>query len=138
MSREGFRAAMAVVSVMGCGGSASNSELAPTMTNVQVEIFDKSCGRFLGCHQGAAPAADLNLEAPARAKLQRASVQRPERLLVVPEDPEASFLMDKLLGRGLPVGIPGGSVRMPPSSPSIEAERLELVRAWIAAGALDN
>lgn len=54
------------------------------------------------------------------------------KTLVVAGDPDGSYLMAKLRGE---VGIAGDP--MPPSE-LLDTARLDLVEAWIAAGALDD
>jgi hypothetical protein len=89
-------------------------------------ILDESC---VSCHSAAGKAGGLDLETDAHAALvDVASSAGP--VLVVPGDPDASFLMAKLEGE-LAAGQGGP---MPPSGP-LPAEQIELIRQWIADGA---
>jgi hypothetical protein len=72
---------------------------------------------------GRAHASTVNVE----------SVTNPGQLRVVPFDPDASVLYQALLG---PVG-PDLS-RMPNDRPALDAQRIQLVRDWIAQGAQDD
>lgn len=99
-----------------------------TYTDVKAKVF-VSCA-FSTCHKGASPAGGLSLEGDARAQLvDKAASGVPGRKRVVPGDPGASYLMDKLTLTKPAVGDP-----MPPGG-ALEAERIEMVRSWIAAGA---
>ena len=60
------------------------------------------------------------------------SVGVPAKKLVVPGDPDASYLYEKLSKAAPELGD-----QMPPGAP-LEADRLEQIRAWIAAGAKDD
>lgn len=118
---------------MGCG------EDPATLTRVETEVFSFSC-TFSACHNGPAPKAGLSLVAPTHAKLVGVlSTEKPTHALIAPGDPDASFLLDKLLGRELPTAPQGDQpwVQMPPGLP-LEDDRIDLVRRWIAAGALDD
>lgn len=113
-----------------CGGEEATD---PTLSQVEQQVFAASCA-FSSCHQGAAAAGGLNLEGSTHAKLVGVdSTQVAGRKLVVAGNPDASYLMDKLRGTNLAEN----TVQMPPGMP-LEAERIELVRAWIAAGAQND
>lgn len=110
-----------------------------TLTRVETEVFSTSC-TFSACHSGPAPKAGLSLVSPTHGKLVDVfATERPDKRLVAPGDPDASFLYDKMIGRDLP-SAPSGEpawVQMPPGV-QLEADRIELVSQWIAAGALDD
>jgi hypothetical protein len=104
----------------------------PTFTNVQDQVFKVSCA-FAACHKGQG-ADGLNLEPPAHAKIVNVATQGFDGgTLVVPSKPDESYLYLKLTLARPPLGQ-----RMPPASDGLEPVRLELVRAWIAAGAQNN
>ena len=87
-----------------------------------------------GCHSGRMPAESLSLEEGlAYAELVGvAASQCAERTRVTPGAPEASYLMDKLLGVDMCAGT-----RMPKSGSLSEAE-MQTISDWITEGALDN
>ncbi len=102
--------------------------------NTAADVIARSCGGA-ACHIGEdLPAAELDLSEGAwrTSLVDRASTQRPERALVVPGDPDASYLMCKLRGScDERVGA-----RMPPvGTPGLAAEDLAVIEAWIADGA---
>ena len=61
-----------------------------------------------------------------------ASTAKDGAVLVVPGDPEGSYLVQKLEGAA---GIEGDKM---PQNGELEADRLQLIEDWIAAGALDD
>lgn len=60
------------------------------------------------------------------------SAGSPGNTLVIPGDPDNSYLVRKLEG-----GPDIAGDQMPPGG-ALDAERLQLVRDWIEAGALDD
>lgn len=91
--------------------------------------------RCLSCHTFEEPKAELVLEAGTGygELVGPRSVQVPESLLVVPGDPESSYLWLKLddraaVGDGMPRTL-FGYKRLP-------EKEMELFRRWIADGAL--
>lgn len=118
------------------GGKDSSTDSAgavePTLTNVQAEVFDKSCA-FSSCHSGAG-AGGLSLDPGAShgELVGRDSTAVPGTPLVATGEPDASYLVWKLEERD---GITGDP--MPPGA-AVSDSQMELVVAWIAAGAKDD
>ena len=72
----------------------------------------------------------LSLVAPIHAAVVDVrSTEMPERLRVVPGDPEASYLFEKISSDHPAVGM-----RMPPGQP-LPADIIQAVRRWILDGA---
>jgi hypothetical protein len=112
---------------------AGGGEPAPTLSELQGEVFTPSC-TFSTCH--ASPGASgLVLEPGATwgALVEVESADAPGEVFVVPGDSEGSYLMAKLRGDA---GIVGEA--MPSGGGPLEAERADRVAAWIDAGALDD
>jgi hypothetical protein len=115
-------------------------DLQPTFTSIQAEIFNSTdlAGRTscVTCHtnQGRNPAAGLNLLSdPYAALLNITSRQRPGAVLVIPGDPESSYLIRKLEGRDI------NGVRMPFNGPPyLTAGQILVIRRWIETGAPRN
>lgn len=106
------------------GASACGPKVA--LSRVEKEVFTPSCA-FATCHLGRSASGGLNLESPTYAKLINVDAgARPGMKLVVPGNPEASWLYQKLVIQS--------AESMPPGAP-LEAERIALVRDWIASGA---
>ncbi|HXG89683.1 MAG TPA: hypothetical protein VNJ02_15245 [Vicinamibacterales bacterium] len=138
---------VSVVLCIGCDERLSDiagptPDLQPTFTSVQNEIFNTtdSAGR-VGCtqchtNQGRNPSAGLNLT-PGNAYaalVNRPSVQKPGALLVIPGDPDNSYLVQKV--EGAP-GIVGQ--RMPRTAgPFLTPGQILILRRWIALGARND
>lgn len=116
------RALVVMVGLSACGPPG-------TLSKVESDVFAKSCAQT-SCHKGTSSAGNLNLEGKTHAKLVGVASTIAGEQLVVPGKPEASLLM-KRLKAVTPYSV------MPPGE-ALEAERLELIRSWIAAGAKDD
>jgi hypothetical protein len=108
----------------------------PRLSAIQVAVFTPSCAGFVACHDDVTPAGELNLLADvAHAQLvERHATMAPSSMLVLPGDPDASFLVAKLRGelaadQGDP--MPWGN---PPLTPGVMAQ----IEEWIARGAADD
>lgn len=103
---------------------------APPLSDVEQKIFTRGC-MFSSCHSASAsPAGGLSLAGSTYEKLVNAkSTLAPEKLRVVPFDPDASFLYEKIAQ-----DKPSAGKRMPPGQPLPEDE-IAMIRAWIAGGA---
>ena len=126
------------------GGSTSVDSLdaaptpdaaAPTLTELVATLFVPTC--VLGrCHITQAPAGELSFTGRRitqhAALVNAPSSEVPRRMRVVPFDPEASYLIEKLT-----VNPPSAGSSMPPQG-SLQPEAISRVRRWILAGALDN
>ena len=107
---------------------------APTFTSIQETIFVPFCV----CHVGAQAPLGLVLNSAATWDLlvNMPSERVSNLFLVEPGNPDDSYLIRKLEGGP---GIAG--FQMPPTElgeQHLPQELIDLVRAWIAAGALDN
>ncbi len=100
-------------------------------------VFTQSCA-FVGCH-GASdrfpPGAGLVLDSGvARENLVgRPSQEQQTSVLVLPEDPDRSYLIRKLEGTA---GVVGD--RMPQGGPYLTPSQMVPFRLWVEQGALDN
>lgn len=116
--------------------------LQPTFATIQREIFNApdSSGR-LGCTQchsdsGRAAAGGLVLleGRSYQALVGQASRQKAGATLVVPGDPENSYLVRKLEGAPDIAGV-----RMPRSNgPFLTAGQISIIRRWIELGAKND
>lgn len=117
-------------------------DLQPTLSSIQREIFNKpdSSGRLActQCHTnvGRVPTANLLL---TEGNSYQSLVGQPSRaktgaVLVVPGEPDDSYLMHKLAGRADIVGA-----RMPRSNgPYLTAGQMSIIRRWIQLGARND
>lgn len=118
----------------------------PTLTAIQTDIFSASCA-FGSCHGGANAAAGLDLS-PGNACNSLVNVTSCEftsgTMLVVPGDPDSSYLYRKVAGQNLgsnPDGTcaaitNGTPLRMPLGSAPLCQGQIDQIRDWIQAGAL--
>jgi hypothetical protein len=114
--------------------------LQPTFSSITTEIFQTTdiAGRIacVTCHTnvGRTPAGNLNLAGDAYAALVNvASTGRPGAVLVIPGDPDASYLVRKIEGRDI------NGLRMPRVGPPYMTDgQISVIRRWIAVGAPRN
>ena len=106
----------------------------PTLSQIQTRIFDTNCA-LSGCHAGGTPQLGLDLSAGSSFSniVNVASVEQSSLMRIAPGDPENSYLLQKIRGD---MGISGA--RMPLGRSALSDEDIELVRQWIADGAMDN
>ncbi len=141
----------AVVLVTAAAVAAACSDAAPaeppTFQDVVEQVLTKKC-TFGQCHSTTTAAASLDLS-PARAcetLVNQPSCLFPDRMRVVPGQPENSFFFHKLTGQGLeqvPTSNCGSdssnttvtNLLMPYGASELPDDELQLVHGWIAAGA---
>src|SRR6267378_3245921 len=95
--------------------------LAPTLASIQANVFNVNCA-VSGCHGGAGAQQGLRLDPGFSAG---------NLIRVVPGDPDASFLIQKLQGAD---GLLGE--RMPDGGPYLTTAKINVIRQWIQDGAL--
>lgn len=105
-----------------------------TLTSVQDNVFTSFCS---ACHTGVGSALPgvQNLTTAANsfaAAVNVASLEQSSLLRVKPFDPDNSYLVRKVEGHA---SITGSS--MPPTGP-LPQTQIDLIRAWVAAGAQNN
>jgi len=130
-------ALLLVMAIGACSNSptaptASSVSAVPTLSQIQTQIFDPGC---TSCHTdvGRTPASGLNLKAgTALGQLVNVpSVAKAGAVRVIPGNPNASYLIQKLEGDAGIVGL-----RMPRTGPPFLTEaQVKMIRDWIAAGA---
>lgn len=106
----------------------------PTFSELHERVLQPSCV-FATCHQQGASAAGmmaLDRDVAHASLVDASAVAAPGRIRVIPGDPEQSYVMEKVTS-----AMPTAGEQMPPDAP-LEAERVELIRAWIEAGAADD
>jgi mono/diheme cytochrome c family protein len=107
---------------------------APTLTQLQADIFTPICS---GCHTGVGAGLpgvqNLTAGNTYASIVGVVSIEDPTLKRVNPSDPDNSYLVRKIQGSA---GIVG--VRMPAVGGPLTQAQIDEVRAWIAAGALNN
>lgn len=131
------------------------STLNPTFTNVYQSIIGARC---TGCHRpggGGVTVGMLDMSTPAAAYANLVGVNAqgvgggtsgvtcasamPALVRVVPNDFEASLLFNKVHSKQANVPVRCGSpMPTPANAPSLTAAQVDLIRAWIAAGAMND
>jgi hypothetical protein len=122
------------------GGGPTTSTTTPQAsvsfsTDVQ-PIFTQHCA-LSGCHAGPDPREGLNLTAGESLShlVNVASHECDAFKRVQPGDPDASYLMFKLLG---PPQLCFNGERMPEDAPPLPAADIDTIRTWITDGAPNN
>lgn len=136
----------AALGAAGCDGSTPTEEPA-TFEDVVEQVLTPKC-TFAQCHSTTTAAANLDLtpERACETLVNKPSCLFPERLRVVPGNPEDSFFFHKLTGQGLdevPTANCGNdstttvrtNLLMPYGASELADDDLRLVHSWIAAGA---
>ncbi len=114
-----------------CGG-ACVPDGAPTLDDVWNDVIATDCG---GCHTGTGRSGGFGLGVNDGGVLDRLlarSVDVPSMPYITPCDVDRSYFWHKCAGTQTSVG---GSGRRMPTRGSLTTEQLDLLRAWIEAGA---
>lgn len=108
-----------------------DSPLAATFSSIQDNVFTPIC---TGCHAGASAPLGLRLDATNSYALLVGvpSVEVPELQRVAPNDPDNSYLIQKLEGTAA-VGA-----QMPLGGPALPQSTIDFIRQWITDGALPS
>jgi len=135
--------ALAIIGVSACDEklrdvTGPSPNLGVTFSSIRTEIFETTdlAGRTscITCHSdvGHVPAANLNLRIdPHAALVNQPSRQKPGATLVIPGDPDNSYLVHKIEGAKDIVML-----RMPRNGPPYLTEgQILVIRRWIANGA---
>ncbi|RJP76338.1 MAG: hypothetical protein C4524_10260 [Candidatus Zixiibacteriota bacterium] len=133
MNRMYFLAAAALLAALlwGCSDLGDNAPTGGNGSAVDSVNFAREVLPILqtyctSCHSGGNPSANLDLSSYAGI----INAQSPSAPVVVPGNPDASPLVRRLDGTDPPV--------MPIGSPALMVSQVELIRAWIVQGALEN
>jgi len=134
-----------LIALAGCGGGSGvgldengnpvgggpPAQLTPTLASIQQNIFTPSCG-FSGCHAPGTAPFGLRLDTAAMSGqllVNVASFELPSLMRVSPNDPDNSFLVQKIEG----TATAGG--RMPLNRTPLTAQQIQVIRDWISNGA---
>jgi len=126
--------AAVLLSLVACGGGSGGNTppagLQPTRASIQDNVFTVTCA-VSGCHGGAMAQQGLRLDPGFSAgNLINVPSPRDANLIrVVPGDPDASFLIQKLQGTQT-LGV-----RMPDGGPYLTTATVNVIRQWIQDGA---
>jgi len=126
--------AAALLTLAACGGGSGDNAppagLQPTLASIQDNVFTVTCA-VSNCHGGAGAQYGLRLDPGFSAgNLINVPSPRDANLIrVVPGDPDASFLIQKLQGTQT-LGN-----RMPDGGPYLTTATVNVIRQWIQDGA---
>lgn len=131
---------LAGLALAGCDGGGPSTDdtdvTAVTLSGDVQPLFERNC-TTVGCHGGPEGQTGLDLTAGVAYGdlVDVDAFQVPSMKLVAPGDPDASYLMAKLKGTHEAAG--GGGDIMPPGF-GLAQNDVDLVAAWITAGAQDD
>ena len=111
---------------------------APVTLSADIQpILSVNCA-LSGCHVGpnAVLGQDLSVGRTFNSIVGVPSIEAPGLLRVRPFLPDSSYLVHKIQGTHALVG--GSGDRMPLIGGALTEAEIAVIRAWIAAGALDN
>lgn len=125
-----LRALALATALVPCSLLLACTQPAPALSDLEQQVFTRSCA-FSACHPASAsPAGGLSLVGSTYEKLVNAkSTLAPDKLRVVPFQPDQSFFFEKIAQEK-----PSAGKRMPPGQP-LPDEEIAQIRAWIEAGA---
>ena len=110
--------------------------VGPTLDEIQAAVFTPNCAT-VGCHTGPAgnvlpTGLDLsNADASLASLVNIMSSQAAGETLVIPGDPDASYLVQKIEGRAAV-----GNRMPPPPRNALDTATIDAIRQWITDGAL--
>lgn len=136
---------LALLPAAGCGSDgpdndAPDAAISPTCLEavdrsdlgwIQDNIFTPGCAAFASCHQGAAYSAQgLSLEAgnTETSLINKPSARFPDEILVIPGQPQQSYLMKVLGSYEGPLSEQG---TMPPNNPLLCVQKRDAIERWI-------
>lgn len=123
---------------LGCSSSSTRVLPDPTLSSIQTNLFNSSCA-LSSCHSSGAHKGELALNTGSSYSQLVGVIADNEaaaadgKILVVPGDPDASFLIQKLEGPGADEGD-----LMPQTNDPLSQAEIDVIRQWITDGALDN
>ena len=132
----------AILAGVACAGDGTGLEPVTgddevTLSGDVQPILSRSCV-FTGCHVGTSPQEGLTLSSGQTLGnvVNVASRQLPTMNRVTPNQPDNSYLVHKVQGTHLAEG--GSGNRMPEGLAPLPQAEIDLIRAWVQAGAKSN
>jgi hypothetical protein len=128
--------------VIACAGDGTdpgngNGGGDPSLSGDVQPILSANCA-VSGCHVGTSPQQGMNLSSGQTHSntVDVASNEVPGMDRIEPGQPDQSYLVHKIQGTQGSVGGTGG--RMPLGRTPLTQAQVDIIRAWVTAGALDN
>ncbi|MGE0321226.1 MAG: hypothetical protein AB7K71_16040 [Polyangiaceae bacterium] len=130
---------LAALALPGCPGELEDPDRFSTVCDPPNRIFAKTCGAS-SCHDEKKPEADLDLKSPGVAERlidvpahcsqpdpnDPEACVCPDRLLIDSQNPEASYLLEKVSQE-----VPECDDRMPLLTSNLKSRDVECIRSWI-------
>jgi hypothetical protein len=114
----------------GNGTGGGGGPLTATFSSIQENVFTPICAT---CHSGAGAPHGLRLDANSYALLVNVpSDEEPSILRVKPNDPDNSYLVQKIQGTA------ASGERMPAGMPALPQATIDTIRQWITNGATND
>ena len=115
----------------GYGTGGGGGTLTPTFTSIQANVFTPIC---VTCHSGASAPHGLRLDGGNSYALLVGvpSDEQPSILRVKPNDPNNSYLVQKIQGTA------ASGERMPAGMPALPQATIDTIRQWITNGATND
>ena len=115
----------------GYGTGASGGALTATFSSIQANVFTPICAT---CHSGASAPHGLRLDGNNSYALLVGvpSDEEPSILRVKPNDPDDSYLVQKIQGTA------ASGERMPAGMPALPQATIDTIRQWITNGATND
>ena len=112
-------------------GSGGGGPLTATFSSIQVNVFTPICAT---CHAGASAPHGLRLDGNNSYALLVGvpSDEEPSILRVKPNDPDNSYLVQKIQGTA------ANGERMPAGMPALPQATIDTIRQWITNGAMND
>lgn len=115
------------------GTQQDSAPIDPKLSIIEQQVLHPSC-TFSSCHGSDSPKDGLSLMGSTYdALVNHRSTELPDRFLVLPADPDGSYLLEKLTR-----DRPSAGSRMPYASSPLDAKAIAAIRQWIELGAPNN
>jgi hypothetical protein len=113
------------------GGGSGGGTLTATFSSIQANVFTPIC---VTCHSGASAPHGLRLDGNNSYALLVGvpSDEQPSILRVKPNDPDSSYLVQKIQGTAT------SGERMPAGMPALPQATIDTIRQWITNGATND
>jgi mono/diheme cytochrome c family protein len=126
--------------LLACGEGTTQPGTQVSFSQQVQPIFTAKCA-LSGCHGSGnlqPPEKPMNLSAGQAYSntVNVSSAQLGSMDRIEPGQPDRSYLVHKIQGTHLQVG--GSGVRMPATGDFLSQSQIDLIRSWIAQGALNN
>jgi hypothetical protein len=121
-----------IIDIARCPPSDGGGPMTVSYTNDILPLFAANGCATASCHGGAFPASGYDMRTYTTTFGPGAAARTLDVCEIVPGDPGASFLIEKLLPN------PRFGRQMPTDRPALSASDIDLIRTWISEGAQND